>query len=70
VQRTPLFTPDRWASDQSVFVVPTRESTWRVGLCSLPDEVTLGEAEAVAACLFQAAAEARTLQKIKAAKRD
>jgi hypothetical protein len=69
VQRTVLFTPEGWDPDRAVFVAQTETGTWRIGLCSLPDEVTPDEAESVAACLFQAAAEARQLQKAEAAKR-
>jgi len=68
VQRTVLFTPENWDPDRAVFVARTETGIYRIGLCSLPDEVTPDEAESVAACLFQAAAEARQLQRVEAAK--
>ncbi len=69
MQRTVLFAPEGWDTDRGVFVARAPGGAYRVGLCTLPDEVTPNEAESVAACLFQAAAEARQLQRVEAAKR-
>ena len=62
MQRTVTLTPDHWDLDQGVTVAATEDGQWRVCLWALPDEITPDDAEAVAACLFQAAADARAFQ--------
>jgi hypothetical protein len=70
MERTVYFTPSGWPPGHGVAVakVSTPGGPWRVCIPDVPDDMTPDEAESVAACLFQAAAEARQLEKVEAAK--
>ena len=70
MERTVYFAPCGWGPGRGVAVAKVPNGPWRVSIPGIPDDMTPDEAEAVAACLFQAAAEARQLEKVEAAKGD
>lgn len=65
MQRTVYFTPPDWDLDQGVAVSKVPGGPWRVALAGIPQDLTPDQAESLAACLFQAAAEARGLQRVE-----